>query len=225
MTEREIRQQPQMHRQGEKSPLAYEIRRDRGRGAAISVQERACAPVSAQRESQPLGLFAPLATRHRRLRRRSTLRASSKQAAGALRLRDWGEHDPADHVGPCPVDVEAGRADLEFPEGPGLSKPIVVETDGGMVPIVEPGRDEKTNARARTCRGERRSFRWRTPRGAGRRSTPARSRAARRRPGGNCWPARFAPASGRTRGSTRLAMARHGLWAKSRSNLAIKADA
>ncbi len=38
---------------------------------------------------------------------------------------------------------EAGRADLEFPEGPGLSKPIVVETDGGMVPIVEPGRDEK----------------------------------------------------------------------------------
>ena len=47
----------------------------------------------------------------------------------------------------------------------------------------------KTNARARTCRGERRSFRWRTPRGAGRRSTPARSRAARRRPGGNCWPA------------------------------------
>ena len=38
---------------------------------------------------------------------------------------------------------EAGRADWEFPEGPGLSKPIVVETDGGMVPIVEPGRDEK----------------------------------------------------------------------------------
>src|SRR5271165_7327998 len=36
-TEREIRQRPQMHRQGEKTPLAYEIRRNRGSGAAISV--------------------------------------------------------------------------------------------------------------------------------------------------------------------------------------------
>ncbi len=33
---------------------------------------------------------------------------------------------------------EAGRAEFEFPEAPGLGKPIVVETDGGMVPIVEP---------------------------------------------------------------------------------------
>lgn len=33
---------------------------------------------------------------------------------------------------------ESRRQDLEFPETPGLSKPIIVETDGGMVPIVEP---------------------------------------------------------------------------------------
>jgi hypothetical protein len=32
---------------------------------------------------------------------------------------------------------------LDFPETPGSSKPIVVETDGGMVPIVEPSRDAK----------------------------------------------------------------------------------
>ena len=36
-TEREIRRQPQMHRQGKKTPLAYEIRRGRGLRAAIPV--------------------------------------------------------------------------------------------------------------------------------------------------------------------------------------------
>ena len=39
VTEQEIRQQAQMHRQGKKTPLAYETRRDRGPGAAISVGE------------------------------------------------------------------------------------------------------------------------------------------------------------------------------------------
>jgi hypothetical protein len=41
---------------------------------------------------------------------------------------------------------DSHRRDLEFPEAPGLRKPIVVETDGGMVPIVEPsseGRDKR----------------------------------------------------------------------------------
>ena len=38
---------------------------------------------------------------------------------------------------------EAGREDLEFPESQGLGKLIIVETDGGMVPIVEPGESEK----------------------------------------------------------------------------------
>jgi len=33
---------------------------------------------------------------------------------------------------------DAGREGLNFPEEPGSSKPIVVETDGGMVPVVEP---------------------------------------------------------------------------------------
>ena len=34
--------------------------------------------------------------------------------------------------------LEASRDDLEFPEAAGLDQPIVVEADGGMVPIVEP---------------------------------------------------------------------------------------
>ena len=38
---------------------------------------------------------------------------------------------------------EAGREDLEFPESQGLGKPIIVETDGGMVPIVEPSESER----------------------------------------------------------------------------------
>ena len=44
---------------------------------------------------------------------------------------------------------EASRVDLEFPEGAGLSKPIIVETDGGMVPIVEPNREEKDKRKAK----------------------------------------------------------------------------
>ena len=45
---------------------------------------------------------------------------------------------------------ESHRRDLEFPETPGLSKPIVVETDGGMVPIVEPNREGKDKRKGKT---------------------------------------------------------------------------
>jgi hypothetical protein len=45
---------------------------------------------------------------------------------------------------------EAGRADLDFPECPGLRKPIIVETDGGMVPIVEPDCDQKDKRKGKT---------------------------------------------------------------------------
>ena len=38
---------------------------------------------------------------------------------------------------------EAGGAGVDFPKEPGDRKPIIVETDGGMVPIVEPSRNEK----------------------------------------------------------------------------------
>lgn len=45
---------------------------------------------------------------------------------------------------------EAGRRGSDFPEEPGSSKPIVVETDGGMVPIVEPGGDAKDKRKGKT---------------------------------------------------------------------------
>ena len=45
---------------------------------------------------------------------------------------------------------ESSRRDLAFPEAPGLIKPIVVETDGGMVPIVEPGCESKDKRKGKT---------------------------------------------------------------------------
>lgn len=45
---------------------------------------------------------------------------------------------------------EAGRKGLDFPQEPGSSMPIVVETDGGMVPIVEPGRDAEDKRKGKT---------------------------------------------------------------------------
>src|SRR5208282_5189844 len=84
-----------------KTPLAYEIRGNRGPGAAISVRDAARASFRARGEGEPARVFAAAAARHRRLRRRSAVRASARQAAGALRLRDRREHDPADHLRPC----------------------------------------------------------------------------------------------------------------------------
>ena len=45
---------------------------------------------------------------------------------------------------------ESSRQDLEFPEAPGLRKPIIVETDGGMVPIVEPSSESKDKRKGKT---------------------------------------------------------------------------
>ena len=45
---------------------------------------------------------------------------------------------------------EAGREETGFPEAPGLSKPIIVETDGGMVPIVEPSCEGKDKRKGKT---------------------------------------------------------------------------
>ena len=119
---------------------------------------------------------------------------------------------------------ESHRRDLEFPETPGLSKPIVVETDGGMVPIVEPNREGKDK-----CKGK--TLSWRE------------AKLSLAHAQGSCTPVyagsieggveeagrrllcltRFAPASGRTPGSTRSATAHPGSSAKSSSSSAIRA--
>ena len=119
---------------------------------------------------------------------------------------------------------ESHRRDLEFPETPGLSKPIVVETDGGMVPIVEPNREGKDKRKGKTLS-------WRE------------AKLSLAHAQGSCTPVyagsieggveeagrrllcltRFAPASGRTPGSTRSATAHPGSSAKSSSSSAIRA--
>ena len=115
---------------------------------------------------------------------------------------------------------DSSRQGFAFPEAPGLSKPIIVETDGGMVPIVEPSCEGKDKRKGKTLS-------WREAKlslaQAGRRFMRARSRAGSKRPGVSCFPARFAPASGRAHGFTRSATARHGSWVKSRSNSATRA--
>ena len=80
-TEQEIRRQPQMHRQGKKTPLAYEIWRNRSFRAAISVREDARSPVHAQRQSRPAGVFTAVAAHHHRLCRRSAFRSGAAQIA------------------------------------------------------------------------------------------------------------------------------------------------
>ncbi len=45
---------------------------------------------------------------------------------------------------------EAGREDIEFPQAPGLRRPIIVETDGGMVPIVAPSCEGKDKRKGKT---------------------------------------------------------------------------
>ena len=71
----------------------------------------------------------------------------------------------------------------------------------------EPGVENNfpASASARRCLGGRRSCRWRTRKGAGRRLMRAGSRAECKRPGAGCFAARFALATGRTHGFTRSA--------------------
>src|SRR5271156_3960148 len=90
-----------------KTPLAYEIWRNRSFRAAISVREGARSPVPAQRKSRPSGVFTAAAARDHRLCGRSTFRSGADQVAGALRLRDRREHDPAGRSGPCQCGVRS----------------------------------------------------------------------------------------------------------------------
>jgi hypothetical protein len=45
---------------------------------------------------------------------------------------------------------EAGRAGVAYPDGPGVTLPIVVETDGGMIPTVEPNPASKDKRKGKT---------------------------------------------------------------------------
>jgi hypothetical protein len=46
-------------------------------------------------------------------------------------------------LGHAQAIFRSGRASLEFPTAPGRHKQIVAQTDGGMIPVVEPAADQK----------------------------------------------------------------------------------
>lgn len=53
-------------------------------------------------------------------------------------------------LGHAAAMFEASRSGVMYPEGPGASKPIIVETDGGMIPTVEPDRGAKDKRKGKT---------------------------------------------------------------------------
>ena len=116
-----------------------------------------------------------------------------------------------------------GQASQDFPETPGRHREIVAQTDGGMIPIVEPDKSRKDKRKGKSCRGERPSFASHTPREAKRRSTPPPSRAASKPPGGSFSPARCGPASAPALTFTPSATERPGSSARSNSSLARRA--
>jgi len=106
---------------------------------------------------------------------------------------------------------ESSRRELEFPETPGVRKPIVVETDGGMVPIVEPSGEAKDRRKGKTLSWREAKLSLAHAQGS---CTPvyAGSIEGGAEEAGRqlfCF-TRFAPGSERTQGFTRSATARPG---------------
>ena len=103
-TERNVRSQAGMHRQGKKTLLAYEIRRHRSSGAAMQARNQPRAPLCSGREGQSARMFATVAAGDRGFRGGRSFRPGRVEIARALRFRDRRKHDPTDRSGPCPGD-------------------------------------------------------------------------------------------------------------------------
>ncbi len=137
-TERDIRRQPSIRRQGKKTLLAQQIRRRRGPGAAVPVGDGEGAPVRPRGEGQPAGLSRPL--------QRAIVDFAADQpfAQARAKLREHygigiGESTiQRITFGHAEAMFEAGRGGAAYPDAPGERRPIVVQTDGGMVPTVAP---------------------------------------------------------------------------------------
>ncbi len=128
-------------------------------------------------------------------------------------------------LGHAKTIFEASRVIPVFPETPGKHKDIIAQTDGGMVPIVEPDAGQKDKRKGKTLYVERgQDFAGARQKGS---TTPVYAGAIE---GGveTKWDdsfsnARFGPASARTRAFMRSGTERHGSWAKWRNISARKA--
>jgi hypothetical protein len=85
-------------------------------------------------------------------------------------------------LGHAKTVFEAGGASQDFPRTVGRHKEIVAQSDGGMIPIVEPDASQKDKRKGKTLSWREAKICLATPRGAKRRSTTARSRAASKPP-------------------------------------------
>lgn len=149
-TEREIRQQPQMHRQGEKKSAGTKF----GEIAIFEPQYRSgnerVRPFCAGSKVSPLSCSRPLQ------RVIVDFAADQPFAQARAKLREHYGFEIGDSTiqritfGHAQAMFETDEDDLEFPEAPSVTKPIIVESDGGMVPIVEPGCDSKDKRKGKT---------------------------------------------------------------------------
>ena len=150
-TERDIRQRPQMHRQGEKKLRWHtkfgeiEVREPQYRFGTLRVR-----PFVLGAKVSPLGCSRPL--------QRAIVDFAADQPFAQARAKLQEHYGFA--IGESTIQritfahaqamYEAGREETEFPETSGLGKPIIVETDGGMVPIVEPSCEGKDKRKGKT---------------------------------------------------------------------------
>ena len=91
--------------------------------------------------------------------------------------------------------MKAVAKDLEFPEAPGLRKPIIVGTkDGGMVPIVGPTKEGKDGRKGKTLSWREAKLSLAHAQGS---CTPVYAGSIEGGVGGpartSCFPSRFAP--------------------------------
>ncbi len=150
-TEREIRRQAQMHRQGKKKlrwhtkfgevavlepQYRFEKKRVRPFMRSAKVVSRGCSgPL--QRAIVDFAADQPFAL----------VRAKLREHYGFEIGESTIQRVTLGHAGNM---FEAGKISLDFPEAPGRHKDIVAETDGGMIPIVEPDARQKDKRKGKT---------------------------------------------------------------------------
>ena len=149
-TEREIVNVLRCIAKAKKTSLAHEIRRNEVQEPQYRLGTQRVRPFVLGAKVSPLGCSRPL--------QRAIVDFAADQPFAQARAKLQEHYGFA--IGESTIQritfahaqaiYEAGRQDCEFPEAPGLSKPIIVETDGGMVPIVEPSSEGKDKRKGKT---------------------------------------------------------------------------
>src|SRR5271156_6276561 len=150
-TEREIRQQPAMHRQGKKNSAGI---RNLAKSKFLEPQYRCetkrIRPFLRSAQVVPRGCSRPLQ------RVITDFAADQPFALARLKLLEHYGFEIGEStiqrvtLGHAQALFEAGRPSQDFPQTPGLHKEIIAQTDGGMIPIVEPDAGQKDKRKGKT---------------------------------------------------------------------------